>query len=220
LITKKVQDSYAEKLKKTKAMKLYRFLIILTIYFLPKLCLAQNNKIQDSTTVKVEKLKKLYFLATNTSGELQKRYRKQFFEEFPNSFKELNQLYGYDDHKAAPLYDGHEHIVGLFNNLDEIDELAYYKKIISIAIGGRWDADAVNYFQDGLRNHVLNNPALVVGILKEMDNDKIQSFWYFFFDGAHPERQIAEPLKKIKSMNGRIYDLMIRAHTDVLKQDE
>jgi hypothetical protein len=108
----------------------------------------------------------------------------------------------------------------LFNELNTINDTLYYRKIVSVAIDGHWDGDAVNFFQHGLRNKVLNNPALIVHVLKGMSNGRIQSFWYFYFDGAHPKKQIAEPLQKIRFINNKIYDLMIKAQTDVLKHSK
>jgi hypothetical protein len=182
------------------------------------LLLNENGAIGDSIIVKAKRLQELYTLSTSTSGKTQ-LYRKQFFDLFPNSFKELNDLYGYKNSVEAPLYNQVEkHIFELFNNLDGINDTIYYKKIVSIAIGGHWDADAVNAFQEGLRKRVLSKPDLIVYLLKEIPDKRIKSFWYFYFDGVHPSKQIDEPLLKIKTNNLKIYNLMIEAHKDVLKR--
>jgi len=175
----------------------------------------------DSITLqaKAKKLKQLYLLSTSSSKEASIVYKEQFFIEFPQTFNQLLELYGYNDNKPAVLYfEGENHILKLFNNLDNINDTLYYKKIISIAIGGHWDADAVNYFQYGLRKRVLNDPELTVYILKDKSEKDIKSFWFFYFDGAHPQKQIVEQLLKIRYINSNIYDLMIEAHNDVLKQ--
>jgi hypothetical protein len=202
-------------------MKTYS-LIALIIFFnisISKGYLILNEKIaiEDSIIVKAKHLQELYKLSTNSSSKTQ-IYRKQFFDLFPNSFKELNDLYGYNNGIEAPLYNQVEkHIFELFNNLNNINDTLYYRKIVSIAIGGHWDADAVNAFQEGLRKRVLGKPNLIVYMLKEIPDKEIESFWYFYFDGVHPSNQIAEPLLRIKTSNLKIYNLMIEAHKDVLK---
>jgi hypothetical protein len=206
-------------------MKLLTLLIIILIlnmnpYANAQSVLAPKDYSNDSLMLRAKKLKQLYLLSTSSSVDLGNIYKEKFFNEFPTTFKGLNELYGDDydiHHKPAILIDQAEKHINLFNELNTINDTLYYHKIISIAIDGRWDSDAVNFFQHGLKIKVLNNPALVVNILKNMPNDKIRSFWYFYFDGAHPKKQIAEPLQKIKSMNNKIFDLMIKAQNDVLK---
>lgn len=91
---------------------------------------------------------------------------------------------------------------------------------MQISIGGHWDVDAVNYFQSGLRGRVLNKPDLVIYILRGMPAEKIKSFWYFCFDAPHPKKRIPEQLQKIKSIDDKIYNLMIEAQDEVLKHSK
>ncbi|MDP9046624.1 MAG: hypothetical protein M3N14_00710 [Bacteroidota bacterium] len=177
----------------------------------------------DSISEKAKKLKSLYMLSIG-SIEVRDIYQKQFFDEFPKTFRELNELYGYDwdKHKGASIlyYEAGKHIRELFNDLDNINDTLYYKKIIGIAIDGHWDADAVNFFQYGLRNRTEAKPELITFILKTMPENQIRSFWYFYFDGAHPKKIINEPLQKIKSFNLKIYNLMLQVHHEVIVNTE
>ncbi len=205
-----------------KCMKAYCLLLLIIFFNISlskgSLKLYENGAIGDSIIAKAKHLQELYMLSTSSSSKTH-FYRKQFFNLFPNSFKKLNDLYGYNNGIEAPLYNQVEkHILELFNNLNNINDTLYYKKIVSIAIGGHWDADAVEAFQEGLRKRVLSKPNLVVYLLNEIPDEKIKSFWYFYFDGVHPSKQIAEPLLKIRTNNLKIYNLMIEAHNDVLKR--
>ncbi|MBC7398323.1 MAG: hypothetical protein H7289_00145 [Mucilaginibacter sp.] len=154
-------------------------------------------------SAKAKKLKQLYLLVTkSTNSEI---YEEQFFNEFPNTFKELNELYGYEKDKPAPLYyDGLEHIYELFNNLKSINDTLYYKKIVSIAKGARYDADAVSYFQSGLRDKVLANPKLILFILKNKPEKEVIGFWSFYFDyenSSARKKNYIELIKKIPAQN-------------------
>jgi len=209
--------------KKPYSIKGQYFIILLITCILPTICLGFTHQSRDTIILKAEKLKKLYLLSTSASAESKKIYRQEFFEEFPNSFKQLMELYGYDfhSHKAAPLYNETEkHINELFNNLNDIDKLAYYRKIISISIGGHWDADAVNIFQGGLRQKTLEDPKLIVDVLKTHKESEIISFWDFYFDDAYPAKLIAEPLQSIKSLDNHLYNIMLTAHLKSLKQSK
>lgn len=183
--------------------------------------ISPEMRLYESLNIKAKKLELLYTHASS-SEDADNIYKREFFEAFPATFNQLDALYGDNldrNHKPAPLNgQAEQHIIDLFNRLDNIvNDTLYYRKIISIAVGGHWDGDAVNFFQHGLRQKVLKNPALVVYILKNMNNDNIYSFWYFYFDGPVPNKQISKPLKRIKTINQRIYSLMTKAHNKVLK---
>lgn len=175
----------------------------------------------DSVSVEVEKLKRLYLLATNSSV-FKEKYEQEFFDEFPNTFDQLNKLYGYDSTTdKGPLYfEAENHIIKLFNNLKTINDTLYYKKIVLIAIGGTWDGDAINYFQNGLHAKVENDPGLIVYILKSMNAQDEESFWRFYFDEPHPPKAIPGSLMKIRALNEKIYWSMIKAHNAALLVQE
>ena len=208
-----------------KAVKFF-IVIFLSIHFSTH---AQSSKVSnrysnDSLNAKANQLKRLYKLATSSSTGVSNIYKRQFFDAFPNTFKQLDELYGDNNdinNKPSLLNNqAEDHIIHLFNELTTINDTLYYKKIISIAKNGHWDADAINFFQHGLEQKVLKKPILVVYILKNMSDDNIYGFWHFYFDQPYPDKQVVEPLQKIKSINNKIYDLMIKAHNEILKQDK
>jgi len=197
-----------------------RIKIIIILFLVFKLGLLSAQQSADSIESKAKKLKQYYLLSKSKTAEVADMYEQKFFEEFPDNFNELNELYGDNEQrkKAAILNDEVEnHIYKLFNNLKSINDTAYYKKIIRIAIGGKWDADAVNIFQNGLMNRVVNKPELTVFILRKMSQDSIKSFWYFYFDGPLPKKHFDPSLKKIKVIDKKIYGLMMESYDEVLK---
>lgn len=194
------------------------YLIILINFLNLSITKAQTNS-GDSIRIKAEKLKHLYLFSTASSSDMSNAYKQQFFDEFPNTFKELNDLYGYNNDTSSILYlESEKHILKLFNNLQNINDTSYYKKIVAIALGGHWDADAINYFQAGLRNRAELKPELITYILKNLTENEIKSFWHFYFDSSHPKKEIAAPLLKIKSINSKVYTLMLAAHQEILNQ--
>jgi hypothetical protein len=98
------------------------------------------------------------------------KYQQQFFNAFPDNFKDFEAIYGFDDNTGveAPLYKDLQyspHIDSLFNKLKVIDKEAYYSKLISVSIGGKWDADNVTSLQQGLRQHIYADLSLTLAII-------------------------------------------------------
>lgn len=85
-------------------------------------------------------------LAKKTDSEAREKWVSKFFCAFPNSFKEMQELFGYDNEKgAAPLYDYPigNHVIEYFGNLNSIPKDKYYDKYINICTNGIWEADNI-----------------------------------------------------------------------------
>jgi hypothetical protein len=164
-------------------MSKYLYLCLMLMFAFSVTCIAQNKNATNAVAInaKALKLKNAYRLAVTSTNK--KKYEAQFFNEFPNTFKELNELYGYENDKPAPLYhDAVKHIKELFNNIKSVNDTVYYQKIASIAKNARWDADAISYFQDGLQKRVASNSTLTLFILRNKPDKEVTSFWAFYFD--------------------------------------
>lgn len=176
-------------------------------------CSHSQNMDQDKSS-RIELLVEYYEKANKD----ERKYGRLFFDVFPDNFSEFNKLYGYNDDTNMPLTEyAVEHIAQFFFTLDGVaDKEDYMNKVISIAIGGKWYSDGVNYFQRGLREKVKSNLPYTVKRLSKLPNDEIKGFWYFYFDGPHPKEFIPEELKQVKSLDSNVYSLMIEAHRQVL----
>jgi len=133
-----------------------------------------------------------------------------FFATFPNSFSELEAIYGYAE-VAMPLYHvANEHIDFLFDERKDIDMRLFVEKICTVGINGKWEADAVNYFQ----NHVsvlLHLPPMtrhVVEFLNTKTKSEIESFWRFVMDDPVPRKdyfaEIYPAVRKIDKKQARM----------------
>jgi len=165
-------------------------------------------------SVNTEKLKTAF---TNLKNDRSLVNQRKYFELFPNSFGEFQETFGYENGKAAPLYDGHEYIPEFFD-LDSIPIEKQLEKCINISIGGHWEADAVNYFHYHLRSEVLKNVDLTYRLLKGKPNDKIESFFYFFFNEIHPSsKAIPGEFNEIQSKDKAFYELLVKGHERAMK---
>lgn len=176
----------------------------------------QKQSTTESLNKRAGRLKLLYAKATGSAHNY-KLYQPQFFNEFPSTFREFDALYGYRNGTAAPLYhEAESHIIGLFNSMEVVNDTLYYNKLISIAIGGEWDADAVNFFQGKLGDRVCKNMALTVYLLDKLPIEKVRSFWFFYFDGVHPKKQIEPCLRPLADSNPAMYKIIVEAKRKVI----
>ena len=220
-------------------MNLKMILLLLTFYPMTLLCNpSSSTNMVDSVTEKQkemilnQKAEKLMELATEL-GQSQENsrsfYEREFFNNFPDSFREFVDLYGYDTlvrkprakapFSYGPLYEeSYEHVYSLFGKLSTIPTDEYYSRLFNICIGGYWEADGVNFLRSVLREKVEANTMLTCELLSKRNDDEIISFWRFYFAGPAPKKSISECLPKvegIKDINHHIYSLMQKAIQDV-----
>jgi hypothetical protein len=205
---------------KDRKMKHFSFIVVTVVLSLVscKNCPAQRNRnlANDSIIKKAQQLKELCIKSSGPNGG-NEYFQQIFFDNFPNTYNELIQLYGYNNDTPAILYNYVEqHIVNMFNELHSVNDTLYFNKLTSISINGHWDADAVNAFQEGLRQRVLDNPELVIYVLRKNHIHNIESFWHFYFDGPHPKKNIDERLSVIKEKDPEMYSVILKAHNDIV----
>ncbi len=175
-----------------------------------------TGKTPNGRALKAQKLTDLYTQLNFGSNRV---YEKEFFKEFPKSFKELNSLYGFDkDTPSILYYKAEDHILRFFSTMGAVSDTVFFRKIIAIAIDAHWDADAINYFQNRLREQIIKRSGLAFYLLRKMSPKDVQSFWFFYLDGSHPEKEMPKELQSIKTIDKRIYDLCVAAHKKVLEK--
>ncbi|WP_437921201.1 hypothetical protein [Sphingobacterium sp. LRF_L2] len=137
-----------------------------------------NNGVTQNDSIASTRIEKL-----KTAVE-QKDYTT-FFKLFPDTYHELVDFYGFnDDTGESPLYfEAKHHIPFLFNEPKEY-LIPLIKKTIKISINGKWEADAVSYFQEELSDLIIKYPEEFLVILITKPEEEITSFWHFVFDGS------------------------------------
>ncbi|MFK5959484.1 MAG: hypothetical protein QM495_11530 [Lutibacter sp.] len=154
---------------------------------------------------------------SNLEKENNLKNQSIYFELFPNTFNGFLEMFGFENGKVAPLYDGYDYVQVLFE-LDKISKKKQMKKWIEISIGGKWEADAVNYFQHNLQPRILINVNLTYELLSERTDKEIESFFYFFFNEIHPQYEIVPTeLKKLQNKNKEFYKLLLTGHKRAIK---
>lgn len=105
--------------------------------------------------------------------------------------------------------------------LEEVEKVVpaeiYYRKMISVCIGGFSDEEEYFYKLASLEDDML-----FVKILEERTDDEIASYFYFGYDGPHPDnfqKHYDYRYQKISAISARVAELMKKAYTRLLSEE-
>ena len=174
----------------------------------------QAISVKDSTIK--QKAKRLQVIYSKLSQTSYMKYERAYFKAFPESFEAFQAIFGFypEDPNKGFLYDSSRFYINKFFKL-KIPKENFYSKVVGIAINGKWDADAVSYFQGALRYNVKRNEKLFARLLSKRSKADIKSFWYFYFDGPHPPDKIPNELNKFKQIDPDLYKLIKQSFAKV-----
>jgi hypothetical protein len=150
---------------------------------------------------------------------------EKFFCAFPNSFNEMQNIFGFDDNKgAAPLYYNGENMIGYFANLNTISKEIYYDKYISICVDGVWEADNIRE-AFGLADKLTNDTEAACSSLSKRTDKEIKSVFHFIFDGPHPNNDDNKEtynrlFRKMTKQNERLSKLLTESYNKVMTEDD
>ncbi len=162
-----------------------------------QLTMRKGNKC-DSLCFLVNQIK----VAKGLSGKI---YQEHFFNLFPNTHSELVKIYGYNPtSNNCNLYDsGMVHIIQTFFNLKYIPDSLLIERLIDLSIGASWEADAVNYVQHGMIEQMETTPELFLQKLDKRNDNEIEMFWRFYFDGPVKQYKIPAFLNKFRNTHNK-----------------
>jgi hypothetical protein len=148
---------------------------------------------------------------------------ERFFCAFPNSFKEMQNVFGFDENKGtAPLYDypNGEKMIKYFAKLNSIQKDIYYDKYINICLDGVWEADNIRE-AFGFAGRLTNDTNAACLALSKRTDKEIKSVFNFIFDGPHPKNEQNEKIYKnllpiLTRQNERIGKLLKESYKKVM----
>lgn len=146
----------------------------------------------------------LVFLRGINSDQLCEQDLREFFNHFPKSFRQFYDYYGDSD---KPLYyTGGAHVQVYRKCSRFIDSTAYVSSLISLGIGGRWDADAVSWMQKLIKDEFSERIKLFCSIMEGYKSEEVVSFFIFYMDKLHfKEDDFPVELKALKDTYPRLY---------------
>lgn len=153
---------------------------------------------------------------------------KSYFQVFPSDFKTFQQIFGYrrdgrGRFVAKPPVN-HTLFSGFLPKLKSaISTKEYYEKMLSVGVGGVWDADEVNHLRRHLTEIVVENVRLSIEVLSKKEEKEIRSFWRFLFDGPHPGHRLKrkyydELYPEVRDLNPKIAEQLKLAYEQLLSE--
>ncbi len=189
----------------------------------------------NSNKERADSLRFFKEMAEATDSTERGLWEKKFFCAFPNSFKGMQAMFGFDDKlEAAPLYySGNEtrkyldkHIIsneiGFFHTLESIPDSIYYRKYINICINGLWEADNIGE-AFGFHYKLIDEMEKISPILSSYSDLEIKSVFQFIFDGPHPKNKENERIfqllkSKMKLQSMQLEALLSEAYKSLLEE--
>lgn len=125
--------------------------------------------------------------------------------------------------KNHPALGNYMNFLEILPELEKIiPDTIYYEKMIGLGIGGFWDADDIGFTQLHLKDLAFfHNEELAMHILDKKTDDEIASFFYFLYDGPHPENHRSSyeiEYRHLNTYNPRIAELLKKAYTQLLSE--
>ena len=143
------------------------------------------------------------------------------FEAFPNTWMEYIVTYQFvpDDKEGRKnLYSvGHKHMHAFEYKLNLIPDSLYYKKLVNIAIGARKDADAANYLQGCVKDHMINHSEEILNALAPLRKGHRFEFWEFYFSNIIAEETIEEELNRLVELHKDCHPEDVQMMKDAFK---
>ena len=150
-----------------------------------------------------------------------KEAQMAYFEAFPNTWMEYIVTYQFvpDDKEGRKnLYSvGHKHMHAFEYKLNLIPDSLYYKKLVNIAIGARKDADAANYLQGCVKDHMINHSEEILNALAPLRKGHRFEFWEFYCSNIIAEETIEEELNRLVELHKDCHPEDVQMMKDAFK---
>ncbi len=165
--------------------------------------------------------------AKNSSSTNRIKWEQKFFCAFPNSFKGMKIIFGYDNENgAAPLYDYPKgaNIIQYFSQMESIPDSIYYNKYVKINIDGIWESDNITEAFN-FANRLTKNTQSACKVLSTFSDREIKSVFRFVFDGPHPKNKYNKKLyknlkPKIENHNKRLSRLLTESYEKIMNEGD
>jgi hypothetical protein len=186
-----------------------------------------QNVLHDCSLFKFKNAKEQADTLTKYFNKKQFATDERFFCAFPNSFKEMQAVFGFDDNKgSAPLYDypNGENMIKYFANLNSISKDIYYDKYINICLDGVWEADNIRE-AFGFADRLTNDTEAACSSISKRTDKEIISVFHFIFDGPHPKNEHNEKIYNellliVTNQSERLGNLLKEAYYKAMTEED
>ena len=110
--------------------------------------------------------------------------QEAFFNAFPNNWSEFITTYGFcskDGYDLTMYSAAYEHIAAFGSKMSLINDTVYCRKLVNIAVGGVYGADAPNYFKTALHRTMQEKEGVMLYCISKLRKGHCMQFWQFYW---------------------------------------
>lgn len=138
--------------------------------------------------------------------------QEAFFYAFPNDWNEFITTYGFcskDGYNLTMYSAAHEHIAALGSKMSLINDNAHCRKLVNIAVGGVYGADAPNYFKAILHRTMQEKEGVMLHCISQLRKGHQMQFWQFYWSCNGKSDELEKEFAHLYELNvGKYPDMM------------
>ena len=127
-------------------------------------------------------------------------HQKAFFTAFPSTWMEFIMTYQYVPGKKYNLtmYSKSSEQISALSKLTLIPDSTYCEKLIGIAVGAEWDADAPSYFRSLLHEIFQTKKDAMFKALSQLRKGNQMQFWQFYWSNIVRSKNLEKEFLQLK----------------------
>ncbi|MDR0560409.1 MAG: hypothetical protein LBG92_09565 [Prevotellaceae bacterium] len=125
-----------------------------------------------------------------------KKAETTFFYSFPSSFSDFYMIYLKPNIKYHLL---DQHVAAFCDKLSSIPSDVYYKKLVSLSIGGRWEVGAES-LREMIQKHTEKEPQKMLDALSKFSKGYQLRFWQFYWSSLVATHNYRDEYVKLRSV--------------------
>ena len=134
-----------------------------------------------------------------------------FFDTFPCNWREFITTYGLcsKDGYDLTMYDAaHCHIEAL-GSISLVNDTVYCRKLVNIAVGGTYEADAPNFFKSLLHRVMHEKMDAMLYTVSQLRKGHCMQFWQFYWSSNRKSDELEKEFALLHELNiGKYPDMM------------
>ncbi|MFT4073147.1 MAG: hypothetical protein QM654_14635 [Dysgonamonadaceae bacterium] len=134
--------------------------------------------------------------------------QKNFFDAFPSTWMEFTMTYQflpYSDYDLTMYHLGYNHVRALGERVTLIKDSLYCNKLVRLAIGGTWFADAPNYLKSLLHQMMWKRMEGMLKVISGLRKGNQFQFWLFYWSNLVDSKVLKTEFERLLKLNADVY---------------
>lgn len=166
--------------------------------------------------VDTAKLNRAYRTLVNEPDKKEKQ--EAFFDAFPCNWREFittygfrSEIYGLCPHGGYDftMYSAAKSHIEAFGSISLVNDTVYCRKLVNIAVGGTYEADAPNFFKSLLHRVVHKKMDIMLYTVSRLRKGHQMQFWQFYWSSNGKSDELEKEFAHLYELNvGKYPDMM------------